>query len=168
MGRIVRDVEDLSRNIIEVFQANLNTQIGLLNTQKAANNNTDDDFSIEDIQADAWFLSQVPTVWSHPCFVVWGLTRNQLSAQQDDNAIRNVGFFFEVVIPDEGDIDRQATFYKLLRYGRALERVVHKNVDKIQRGMKFQIDSLIPASADFAGKKFMSGGISVTTNISTD
>ncbi len=159
----VRDVEDLTRKVEAFFKANLNTQIGLVNAEKIADGNTA--YSIDDINADAWYLQQLPQVWSYPCFVVWGLSKVTPDAQQEDNHIVDIEWFFEVVMPDDADEDVQTPFYKLLRYARALERVVTKNPDLIQRSYNFKVESLIPATASVAGKKFRTAGILVTTKI---
>lgn len=161
----VRDPEDLTRSIELFFKANLNTQIGLINAEKAADEITDNDNVIADINDRAWYLSQLPKVWSYGVFIVWGLSRLQPNAQQEDNFVYDIEWFFEVVMPDTGNTDKDTDFYKLLRYTRALSQIVTNNADLIQRGYKFKVESLVPATASVGGKKFRTGGILLSTKM---
>jgi len=161
----VRDPEDLTRQIEVFFKAKLNTEIGLLNTEKAANEISEDDGPIETIEDDAWYLLQLPQTWDYQQFVIWGLTNLQPEQQQEDNHVYNLEWLFEVVMVDSGEPNDSTEFYKLLRYTRALSNIVTKNVDEIQRGYKFKVQSLEPASASIAGRKFRTGGILVSTTM---
>lgn len=165
MGKKARDIEDLTRNLEAFFRANLNTEIVAVNAEKAADDNPDNDTPIEEIQTEAWYLQQLPQVWSEPIFVVWGVSSITPRAEQEDNFIYDIEWFFEVIVPDSGEPDNEGDFYKLLRYTRALSQVVTNNVDKIQRGYKFKVKSLIPATASVASKKFRTGGILLSTQM---
>jgi len=165
MGVKVRDPEDLTRRIEVFFKANLNTQIGIINAEKTTDEITTNDTAIPLIEDRAWYLTQLPRVWSYQQFVVWGLSRLQPSAQQEDNFLYDIEWFFEVVMPDSGTSNNETEFFKLLRYARALSQIITKNVDEVQRGYKFKVESLIPATASVAGKKFRTGGVLVSTKM---
>lgn len=157
------DLEAFLRDLEAVFKANLNTEIGLLNTEKG-------DFTLDTIHANAWYMNQIPRVWSYSPFIVWGISASpETTDRQEGNRIRRVGTFFEVVVPESQNTN-ESLFWKLLRYSRALEEVAIKNSDKFRSYAKLQVDQSMPVTFSIEGisKPLRSCGITVQAVLNTN
>lgn len=152
------DTESMMRDLIAKFQANLNTEIGLINTEKA-------DFTIPTINADAWYLNQLPRTFSYKQFVVWGIEEQPVTDTQPGNRISNFKFFFEVVLTDDGAKESEALVWKLLRYTRALEEVARKNFDMFQGRAKAKTQALSPTTFAINGKLYRAAGIRIEASL---
>ena len=155
------DTECLLKKTSELMKAKLNTELGLIDTEKA-------DYELDPINDNAWYFQNLDDeAFSYATFVVWGMYDNpEQTDSQNNNAMKANRMFFEVCLPDDGGPINENVFYKLLRYTRALEQVVDKNYDKIRSGLKVQVSSLSPTSFDLGGKTFRSAGILITANMS--
>jgi len=156
------DLEQLVRDLETLFKAQLNTEISIVNADKA-------DFALPLIKENAWYMNHIPKVWNHSEWIVWGMSNApETTDRQQDNRMREARIFFEVLIPDRGN-NTEPNFYKILRYSRALEAVANKNFDKVGRGIvKLQVDQSVPVGFQVEGisKPIISGGIIVKANMS--
>lgn len=158
------DTEDLLKATESLIKSKLNDELVVIDNQKG-------DYSLDPINDNAWYFQNLhDQCWSYPIFVVWGMYDNPNNTDnQNNNSLKNVEMFFEVCVPDSAGPISQNTFYKLLRYTRALERVIHKNYDKIRSGLKVQVDSLNPSSFLLdEDRAFRSAGILVKAAISAN
>ena len=157
------DTECLLKATETLFKSKLNDEITLLNTEKG-------DYEIEAINSEAWYFQNLDDqVWSYGNFIVWGMYGNPTqTATQNNNSMKSTQIFFEVCLVDEGGPISENVFYRLLRYTRALESVIHKNYDKIRSGLKVEVTSLNPTSFDLGGKTFRSAGVLITVAMSTN
>jgi len=155
------DTETFLRDLETVYKANLNTRIAAINAEKA-------DFNINNINANAWYFQNMNSdIFSYDEFIVWGLSKPpDVEVFQNDNYLKIVKVFIEVVIPDAGETSTENIIWKLLRYTRALEEVAFKNFDKFQGVAKTSVESLLPTSFELDGKMFRSSGISISAAMS--
>lgn len=157
------DTECLLKKTSELMKAKLNAELLVVDTDKA-------DYVLDPINADAWYFQNLnEECFSYANFITWGMYANPTQTDtQNNNSMKSIEIFFEVCIPDDGGAINENVFYKLLRYTRALEAVIHKNYDKIHSGVKVSVSNLSPTSFDLGGKTFRSAGILVTAAISTN
>lgn len=155
------DTECLLRRSFEVMKSKLNDELLVVDADKG-------DYALDPINDDAWYFQNLSDeVWSYHAFVVWGLyVQPTQTATQSNNSMKQIQIFFEVCLPDDGGPIEENVFYKLLRYTRALESVIHKNYDKIRSGLKVQVQSLNPTSFDLGGKTFRSAGVLIQAAMS--
>ena len=162
------DVELLLSDVSAMFIAKLNTKITAVNLEKQ--NDTPemgDNFDIDLINANAWYLNHIPSIWSYPVFVVYGLAAIEANENQNDVFGKKVDLFFEVVIPDAGEKKNESQIYKLLRYSRCLEEVVMENYDTIRGYGKLTVASLVPTAIEVNGKILKASGVTVSASITS-
>jgi hypothetical protein len=160
------DVERFLLDIETVFKANLNTKIAEINTEKSTlTPETRDDFTLQTMGDDFWYLQHLPQVWSSKQFMVFGINAIDLKDQQEDNAIQVMKVFIEAVIPDTGDSKYKSNVFKSLRYTRALQEVAMENYDSIRSFGKLKIDVLVPTTVAIGNKTLQSSGIEITASI---
>jgi hypothetical protein len=165
MAKYKYDAEMFLVDVRNIFRANLNDRIDLINTEKQTiTSGTEDDFAIDKISDKAWYLSHVPKVMNYEQFVCWGLDDVTIEQAQPDGAKQKITVFVEVVIPDKGEKYRESTIYKLLRYSRALQDIALKNFDKIQGYGSIQVESLSPTLVSIDGKMLRTSGINVSAS----
>lgn len=148
------DTEQLIRDFETVLKNYLNTEITAINTEKG-------DFAIDTINSNAWYMNQIPHVWSYKQFIIWGLSGVETTDETVAGNIEKIEIAVEVCFPDRGDKLSEAAIYKLLRYQRALKTVVNKYHDSFQGVTKAIVSSLTPTITDIGGKKLVSAGIIV-------
>lgn|SRR4030043_547671 len=156
------DLETFLKEFESVFKTNLNTKIIALNTEKG-------DFTIEQINDNAWYFGNInSSVFSYPQFAVWGIdntSRERVESQQFDNFIKTIQVYIEIVIADTGELDTPNMMWRMLRYTRCLESIAFQNFDKFQGKAKMTIENLLPTSFEIDGKIFRSAGISLTARM---
>lgn len=159
------DTETLIKKCLTLVQAELNTKIQEINTEKG-------DFEIDTIEPGAYYFAQLPAeVYNYSAFVVYGFMNNPtLESSNEFNQIKSLEIFFEVVSVDAGENEGQNVIYKLLRYSRALEDIFNKNFSKIMEGYgKIQVSNLTPTTLfSMEGKTVRSAGVSVTARITSN
>jgi len=157
------DTECLLKKTSELMKAKLNAELALIDLDKG-------DYELDPINDEAWYFQNLnEEAFSYANFVAWGMYDNpEQTSVQNNNAMKNVQMFFEVCTVDDGGPISENVYYRLLRYTRALEAVIHKNYDKIRSGLKVQVTSLSPTSFDLGGKTFRSAGILVSTAMSAN
>ncbi len=157
------DIESVLKNAVTLVSAQMNTEIGLINTAKG------DSLSVPNIPADAYFFASIPkAAFNYKDFVVYGFLANPtIIGAQEDNNIKTIQLFFEVVSVDAGENFDQNVIYKLLRYSAALESIFLKNSSKLMEGCgKVSVETLVPSSLfSVDGKMIRSAGVSVTARI---
>lgn len=163
MAKFKYDVEMFLTDVRDIFQANLNNQIDYINNEKQnITEETDDNFTINRISNDAWFLNHIPRVSNYPQFICWGLGDTDIIQGQPDGAKQKITVFIEVVIPDRGEVYKESTIFQLLRYSRALQDVSLKNFDKIRGYGNLQVESLSPTLVDISGKRLRMSGVNLS------
>lgn len=160
------DAELFILDIENLFKSKLNDKIDEINLEKSTlTPETRDDFTLQTIGDDFWYLQHLPTVWTGKQFVVFGFQDIQLREQQEDNAIQEMKVFIEIAIPDRGDRRYHSDIYKNLRYTRALQEIAMENFDKIRSFSKIKIDTLTPTTIAVGNKVLRSSGIVITASI---
>lgn len=156
------DTEEFIKRVESVFKSKLNDAITCINTAK-------NDWELDPIQDDAWFLQNLSDeTFNYDPFVVYGLYDNpKMTDTIRGNGMKDVEIFVEVVVADSGVELRENVFYKLLRYSRALEIVANKNYDKIRSGVNIQVSALSPVGFELDGKRYRSAGIKLKAAISS-
>lgn len=141
---IVYDEEQMIRDLEMLFKANLNTEIGLINTEKNAVPN--DDLFMKDIESDKYIFETLDKRLNNfkDFFVLYGLVDTPVRDASIENFIEDVVVTFQVATFDKGEKVRQNTLYKLLRYRRALKQVILKNPDVFRGYAKPLVNSLKP------------------------
>jgi hypothetical protein len=155
------DTEVLLKTALSTVQSLMNSEITALNTEKA-------DFEVASVNASAYYFGSLPKVWNHNPMIVYGIdSQPTLEAVQDDNAVKPVILYFEVVLVDGGSKEDENIIYKLLRYSRVLEDIFQKNSGKIMQGYgTLKVTGLAPTSLFSAdGKLVRSAGVTVTARI---
>lgn len=153
------DSEQFLRDLETIYKAKLNDEITAINTEKG-------DFSIDSIEAEAWYLDRIPKVWSYNRNVIFGLHENPNQVQsQAGNVLKTVLVQFEVLIPDAGAAESEALVYELLRYTRALKQVAYKNFDKFRGRATLMVESLDPVRFPLNGKMVRTGGVTVKASL---
>ena len=161
------DAELFLQDIETLFKAKLNTKIDEINTEKNTNTpETRDNFTLQTIGDDFWFLQQLPTIWNAKQFVIYGFQDLKLVGQQYDGAIQEMKVFIEVALPDRGDRRYKSDIYKNLRYTRALQEVAMENYDSIRGYGKLTVDALTPTTIAVGDKVLRSSGVVITASIS--
>jgi len=163
MTRRIFDTECLLKSILDTVKTNLNSEILLIDTEKA-------DYVLDPISDEAWYFQQLgEEVFSYQNFVVWGTYGNPDNFDTvHGNAIKQIEIFFEVVLADDGSAENENIHYKMLRYTRALESAVNKNFMKIWSGLKVKVTNLTPTIFDISNRQYRSAGIKVVAAISTN
>lgn len=159
------DTEQVITDLENAFKNNLNTEIGLINTEKGAVSG--DVLFIEDIPNTTYLFQAISkSVNNYKVFLLYALLPNErLISAQSDNYIEPINITFEVCLPDKGDKSRKAQITKLLRYSRALRSVIIKNLDLLQGYGTVSVVDLTPSGFAFDRQVFLSGGIHVNTTI---
>lgn len=154
------DIENFLRDAETLFRTKLNEEITNLNTEKSGETPS---FTIDAINADAFYNAHIPRQWSYPIFVVFGVLGVAPLEMHEVDMLRRVNLFFEVCVPDEGDLDDRGIQYKLLRYMRACERVVLKNPKfaSYHGQLKLKVNALTPATFGTENKRFRSAGVEI-------
>lgn len=157
------DLELVLKKTSDLMKAKLNDSIDCINTAKG-------DYEIDNINDDAWYFENLgDEVFSYANFIVWGLyNQPEITDNNFNNSMRTIKMFFEVCLPDDGSPIAENVVYKLLRYTRALERVIHQNYDKILSGVKFKVNVLSPTSFKLDNLTYRAAGISIETAISAN
>ncbi len=158
MAEQIFDTESFLRKSLEVLQANLNSEITKINTDKG-------DFTLEAVNAAAWYLNLIPKQFSYPVFILYGIASEELSDFQEGAILKAVTIQFEIGVVDKNWKDSEAAVYRLLRYRRALEAVVSKNYRSFGNGKKPIVQGLTPASLTKGDNRFEFSGINITIQL---
>lgn len=161
------DVELFLQDIEALFKAKLNAKIDEINLEKQnETTETRDNFDLQTIGDNFWYLQHLPTTWNAKQFIIYGVQDILLKEQQEDNAVQEMKVFIEAAIPDRGDRRYKSDIYKNLRYTRALQEIAMENFDSIRGYGKLKIDTLTPTTIVIGDKVLRSSGIVITASIS--
>lgn len=159
------DAETVLKNVEALLKAELDTQIGCINTIKS------DAIVLDTIPADHYLFETLDSRVNNfkKPFIMYGLTENESKGAQLGNYVETVTVTVEVAFFDCGIKNRSTDVYKLLRYREALKRTVLKNPDIFRGYGTPLIKSLNPASFPFDNKRvILSCGLNVTVSITGD
>ena len=149
------DEEQMIRDAETAFKAQLNTEIGLVNTEKGAT--LGDALFLEDIPSEKYIFETLDSRLLNykGFFILYGLVDTPLRGANIDNFIEDVTITFQVATFDKGEKERSNTLYKLLRYRKALKKVVMKNPDMFRNYAKPLMASLKPDSFPYDRKNII-------------
>lgn len=152
---MIYDEEQMIRDIETTFKANLNTEIGLINTEKGTISG--DPLFIEDIPSDKYVFETLDKRLLNfkGFFIIYGLVDTPIREANTENYIEDTTITFQVATFDKGEKERSNTLYKLLRYRRALKQVIIKNPDIFRSYAKPLVGSLKPDSFPFSSKSII-------------
>jgi len=139
--------EEMVINDLEVlFKAKLNTEIDLINTEKSSV--PGDLLYIENIADDKYIFETLDDSIKNfkGFFIMYGLQETPIRDAQLNNYIEDTTITFQVATFDRGNKARANDMYKLLRYRKALKRVIMKNSDVFHGYAKPLIGSLNPSA----------------------
>ncbi len=157
-----RDTESLIVEVFELVKANLNTKILEIQAEKQALLG-DDNFDLSEIDEAAWFTSLDEEEINYDPFVYYGVANQELISEHSVTAT-NVTLFFTVV--ESYHNQTSVTYFKMLRYIRALTEVVNEAFDKIGATSDLEVNAINPVDVrdielDTTHKI---GGIEITTS----
>lgn len=152
------DVEQFLKSSVALFKAKLNAKITAINLEKG-------DFTLDLVDASAWYLNTIPKQFSFPVFVIYGIANEELDDFQEGAILKKVTLQFEVGVADQNWSEDQAAIYRLLRYRRAFEEIVSANFRVFGNGKKPIIETLPPASLIFSGNRFEFSGINLSIRL---
>ena len=108
------------------FKSNLNDEIAAINIEKGAF--IGDALFLEDIPTEKYIFESLDSrILNYKgYFVMYGIVDTPIRDIQEDNFVEDLTMTFQVATFDKGEADRKNTFYKLLRYRRAIKTVLKK------------------------------------------
>lgn len=155
------DTEQVIFDIEALFKSKLNTEIGLVNTEKS------DSIVLVTIPTNTYVFSNFPSeIVNYEVCVVWGIEPNDsVNEENEINYIESTNLTYEVCLSDAGELDRGEILRRLLRYTKALKNVVMKNTDVLQGYGKVKVRALEPSGFAINKQMFLSAGIGITATI---
>lgn len=133
---MIYDSEEYLLAIQSFLQANLNTEIGNLNTEK------NDSIVLKTISTDAYFIQTLnDTVANYNPHILISL--DDIGGNGiGPGTLKTLTFSLIIILEDRGEdlfIGR-----RMLRYGRVLEDILNRSFNKIIPHATFKINSLVP------------------------
>ena len=146
---MIYDEEQMIRDIRNLFEANLNTEIGCINTEKGAVSG--DALFLEDIPTDKYIFETIDKKLLNfkGFFVLYGLVEYAVEGANIESYIEGTTVTFQIGTFDKGEKERSNIMYKLLRYRRAISQVFMKNPDVVRGYAKPLVTRLKPDSLPF-------------------
>jgi len=151
-----KDAEIVLDDIQTFLKANLNTQIGVINTDKG-------DFTLDTVANEAYFFQTMNNrVSNFNPFVYFAVVD---SAAVTDREGGHLGVNYEfVVFVVSVDNSNDATFERrMLRYGKALMQLFVEKWDKISKPDKFEVSNVepFPFKLQAGGSIYKAAGVNV-------
>lgn len=149
------DEEEMLKDIENLFKTQLNTEIDCVNTDKGAVSG--DTLFIDNIPTDKYVFQTIDKkVLNYKgFFILYGIVDTPVREENINNFIEDVTVTFQVATFDKGEKSRMNTFYKLLRYRRALKKVIMKNPDVFRGYAKPLVGSLEPDAFPYDTKNII-------------
>lgn len=163
------DEELMIKDLETLFKAELNTEIGKINTEKGSVSG--DPLFMDDINPDKYIFETLDKRLLNYTgfFLMYGLVDTPISEGDTNNFIENVVVTFQIGTFDKGEKDRSNTMYKLLRYRRALKQVILKSPDVFRSYAKPVVSSLKPDALPYSSKKIiLKIGIDIAASATAD
>ena len=150
----IKDIEDLLRSLKTYLKANLNTEIGLVNTEKT-------DFDIPTLPADDlhyWIAGEMGDLPNRD-FCIVGLIDNVPSEANYDDIRYEIPIDIRVVFAQS---NHDTDYFKALRYARALTNaVLDYQSDSNPEIQGVQITNIIPMLLEIEKRRLITTGITV-------
>ncbi len=153
------DLEDYLLSIQTLLQADLNTEITSLNTEK------NDSIVLKTVANEAYFLQTLnDTVANYNPHILIGLDDIQ-SQGIGPGTVKTLTFSIVIILEDRGEdllIGR-----RMLRYGRVLEQLMNRSFNKLFPHAKFRVNSLVPIAITTVNSNdpYRAIGVQVETNL---
>ena len=162
---MIYDLEQMIRDTETLFKAKLNTEIVLINTQK------NDSIVLDQIPADQYVIftlddrvNNFKTPW-----IQIGIADTPLGESSLETAIEKNVITIQVALFDINEKERKNTFYKLLRYQKAIKQVLLKNPDLFQGYSSPLMQSLPPAAFPLDSRLIiLTMGVNITATITSN
>lgn len=152
------DLERLLDDVLSVLQANLNTQIAAINTEKA------DSLTLKTVPNEAYFLQQLNgKMASYDPIVLYGVD-DISSVASGPNVNHTFSLSAIIVVVDSGqDVEIGK---RMFRYGRALEDTFKRNWSGGGRP-NIEVKSLVPVplTAFNTGESYRAVGVALKANV---
>ena len=136
---MIHDIETMADDIETFLKANLNTEIGNVNTEKA------DSITLKTVDSGAYIFQFLNNKVSNFSPFVFYMSMDPESVEGiGPSTGRTLKFLIVICLPQsENDQDNPRV---MLRYGRSLQIVFEQNYDRISRHATFKVDTLSPVS----------------------
>lgn len=152
---MIYDEENAIEDLLSLFQTKLNNEIVLINTEKNAV--LGDPRFIASLPSDKYIFETLDSgILNYSGFFVrYGFVDTPPSQVSEVNFIEDTTMYFEVCTFDNGEKTRANTFYKLLRYRKAMRETLRKNPDVFRSYAKPLIASLKPTAFPYSNKSII-------------
>lgn len=129
------DAEDILVEIQTYLQANLNTKIAEINSEK------NDSITLNSVSTDAYFLQTLnDSIANFDPYILIGLD-DMPSVGIGPATLKTLTFTVVLVLADTQDL---LIGRRMLRYGRALEEIFNEGFQRILPFVSFKVNSLVP------------------------
>lgn len=166
---MIYDEELMIKDVEALFKSNLNDEIAAINIEKGAF--IGDALFLEDIPTEKYIFESLDSrILNYKgYFVMYGIVDTPIRDIQEDNFVEDLTMTFQVATFDKGEADRKNTFYKLLRYRRAIKTVLKKNPDVFRNYAKPQMASLKPDAFPYSNKRvILTIGIDIKASVTSN
>ena len=142
---MIYDEENAIEDLVTTMKENINVAIQKINTEK--NSVAGDVRFIEELNLDKFYFATLSeeTLNYKKFFAIYDIESMPTSNQQLGNFSETINLFFEVGCFDEYNKDRNNTLFKLLRYRKAIRRVIQENPAMFRGYGKPLVTSLSPS-----------------------
>lgn len=147
------DEEHMVSDIETLYKNKLNAAIDSINSEK--NSVSGDSLFIPNIAVDKYIFGTLDKriMNYRDFFVLFGISDTPIRDAQENNYIEDLTIQVSVGTFDDGNADLQNVFYQLLRYRRALKKVIMENTDVFRGYAKPMVQSLRPDAFPYSSKK---------------
>lgn len=156
------DEEMMIKDIETTFKAKLNAEIDCINAEK------NDSLVLEYIPDDKYIFETLDSrILNYKgFFLMYGILDTPIKTPNENNFIEELTTTIQIATFDKGEQVRSNTFYKLLRYRRALKQVIMKNPDIFRGYAKPLMASLKPDAFPYDSKNIiLTIGIDVKASV---
>ncbi len=160
------DLEVFFEGMLELFETKFNDCLTEINTSKALQN--PDDIAAKLIPDGCIFLGtqNLTQIGNPPLFITYDFAgNNEITENVTSSQAEKITLNFMVnVIDNRLDNDKQALKH-LLRYHRAMIKMVNKNQDLFSGFARLEVESVSPAVYDIAGVRVRQAGVNISMTI---
>ena len=154
---MINDEEGLMRSILAYLKANLNTKLGLINTEKG-------DFTTETLTVDDDHFIVTGELVDLPNDIFCGITITDISLEGSiqDNQKLTVTFAVEVVFDNP---KKANTYYKSLRYMRALYDTIIDYESSVEEIDELELTLALPMIAANNRRQMVISGVNFAVSL---